>query len=104
MKKLFAFVTVLRRGSVVADPVTWKTRSALVIALSGLIVAAAQAAEAFGYDTGIDADTATAIAGGIAACVGVWSTFATSDKVGILPADPPADPLPALHDDMHHGA
>jgi hypothetical protein len=103
MQKLFAFVTVLRRGSVVADPATWKTRSALVIALSGLIVAAAQAAEAFGHDLGIDADTATALAGGIAAAVGLWSTFATSDKVGMLPAAD-SDPLPPLDDDMHHGA
>ena len=85
MNKLAAFFALARTGSAVTDPALWKNRSALVMALSALIVAAAQVAKAYGYDLGIDNDTATAIAGGIGALVGVWSTYATSDKVG-LPA------------------
>lgn len=58
------------------------------MALSAFIVTAAQVAKGYGYDFGIDNDTASAIAGGIAAVAGLFSTFATSDKVGVLPAKP----------------
>jgi uncharacterized membrane protein len=104
MKKIFAAISVLRRGAVVADPAVWKNRSALVMGLSALFVAVAQAAEALGYEMHLDADAATAIAAGIASLVGVWSTFATSDKVGILPPAPDSNPVPPGDDDMRHGA
>jgi hypothetical protein len=93
MTKLFAFLELARRGSAVTDPALWKNRSALVMALSAFIVAIAQVAKAFGHDIGIDNDTASAIAGGIAAVAGLWSTYATSDKVG-LPPKREADPAP----------
>lgn len=83
MNRLLAFLELFRKGSEVADPALWKNRSALVIALAAVIVAAAQVAKGYGYDLGIDNDTATAIAGGIAAIAGVLSTLTTSKKVGI---------------------
>jgi uncharacterized membrane protein len=91
MNKAFALFDLFRKGSAVADPAVWKNRSALVMALSALIVTAAQVAKGYGYDLGIDNDTASAIAGGIAAAVGLFSTFATSDKVGVLPPKSGAD-------------
>jgi uncharacterized membrane protein len=103
MNKVSALFDLFRRGSAVADPALWKNRSALVMALSALIVAAAQVAKAFGYDFGIDNDTASAIAGGIAAVAGVFSTYATSDKVGVLPAKP-SSPDPAGSDLPNPGA
>lgn len=87
MTNLFSLLDLFRKGTTVADPALWKNRSALVMALSAFIVTAAQVAKGYGYDFGIDHDTASAIAGGIAAVAGLFSTFATSDKVG-LPAKP----------------
>jgi hypothetical protein len=98
MKTIFALLNVFRRGSAVADPAVWKNRSALVMALSALIVALAQAAKGLGHDIGIDNDTASAIAGGIAAIAGLFNNFATSDKVGI-PGLAPVPPEPARSDD-----
>jgi hypothetical protein len=91
MNKLLAFFDLFRKGSEVADPALWKNRSALVIALAAVIVAAAQVAKGYGYDFGIDNDTASAIAGGIAAVAGLLGNFATSRKVGLLPPKPGAD-------------
>ena len=88
MNKFLSLIDVLRKGSAVADPALWKNRSAIVIALAALIMAAAAAAKAFGYDFPIDNETALGLAGGIAAVVGLLGNFATSDKVGILPAKP----------------
>ncbi len=93
MNKLTALLGLFRQGSALSDPAVWKNRSALVMALSGAIVAAAQVSKAFGHDFGIDNDTASAIAGGIAAVAGLFSTYATSDKVGLPPKpETPSDP------------
>lgn len=85
MNKLASLFDVFRKGSAVADPELWKNRTALVVALSALFMAIAQVAKAYGYDLGVDQDTATALGGGVAAVVGLWGTFATSDKVGLPP-------------------
>jgi hypothetical protein len=96
MSKALALLNLFRKGSAVADPALWKNRSALVIALSALIVAVAQVAKGFGHDFGIDNDTASAIAGGIAAIAGLFNNFATSDKVGVpgLASVVPPEPEP----------
>jgi hypothetical protein len=91
MNKLLAFIDLFRKGSEVADPALWKNRAALAMALSAFIVAAAQVAKGFGYDFGIDNDTASAIAGGIAAIAGLLGNFATSKKVGLLAPKPEPD-------------
>lgn len=95
MTKLWMLFSVLRMGRAVADPALWKSRSGLVVGLSALIVALAQVAKVFGFDAGIDNDVATAIAGGIAAIVGLWSNYATSEKVGL---GAPPEPEPNLYD------
>lgn len=99
MKKLISFIDVLRRGAAVSDPALWKNRSGLAIALAGLIAALVQLAKAYGHELPLDEDSITAIAGGLAAAVGLWVTYATSDKVGLPPkrgdvegADPAAPP------------
>jgi hypothetical protein len=99
MNKLFALLGVFRHGNAVADPALWKNRAGMTMALTALITAIVAAAKAFGYELPIDGDTAALIAGGIAAVVGIWANYATSDKVG-LPAKAPAqvDPPAALAD------
>lgn len=89
--KLLNWLEVFRKGSMVADPKVWKDRAGVTMLLAGLIMAAVQLAKAYGYELPVDEETATLIAGGIAAVVGVLSTYATSDKVGILPAKPPVE-------------
>lgn len=86
MNKLAAFFNVLRKGSMVSDPALWKNRSGLAIAIAGLIAALVQLAKAYGHELPLDEDGITAIAGGIAVVVGLLGNYATSDKVGILPA------------------
>lgn len=83
-----AIFDVLRKGSSVADPAAWKTRSAAIVAVSGLIVAVGHALKGTPYDPHIDQTTADSIAGTVAFFVSLFSTYATSDKVGILPAKP----------------
>lgn len=88
MSKLLALLDLFRKGSAVTEPELWKNRAALVMTLSGLIIAINSVARAFGHDLHIDTETATAIAGGVAAVAGVLSTYLTSARVG-LPARPP---------------
>ena len=85
MKKLFAFLEVFRRGAAVSDPALWKNRSGLAIALAGLIAALVQLAKAYGHELPLDEDSILALAGGLATLVGLFVTYATSDKVGVLP-------------------
>lgn len=90
MNKLLAFIEVLRKGSSVADPALWKNRSALAIALAGVLAALVQLAKAYGYELPVPLthDEILAIAGGLATLVGLFVTYGTSDKVGVLPAKP----------------
>lgn len=89
--KLMQWLDVFRKGSMVADPKVWKDRAGVTILLAGLIMAAVQLAKAYGYELPVDDETALALAGGIAAAVGLFSNYATSDKVGVLPAKPPME-------------
>lgn len=107
--KLLKWLDVFRKGSMVADPKVWKDRAGVTILLAGLIMAAVQLAKAYGYELPVDEETALAIAGGVAALVGVLSTYATSDKVGVLPAKPPVEvsagsgPADPASTDVHGG-
>jgi hypothetical protein len=94
MKNLFSLIDVFRKGSAVADVVRAKNWGALGGVLSVLLFSLSQAAKAFGFDIGLTTEQADAIAFGIATVCGVYVTYATSDKVGLLPerkADPAAD-------------
>lgn len=92
MDKLFAFIDLFRKGSAVADPQVWKERSAATIALAGLIAALVQIAKMYGVELPLDHDAILALAGGLATVVGLFCTYATSGKVGVLPPKPDADP------------
>ena len=92
MKKLPAFLEVLRKGVAVADPALWKNvSSATMAAVAGLIVALVKLAKVYGYDLPIDDEAAYALAGGIIVAVGVYFNYATSTTVGVLPAKHPDD-------------
>lgn len=91
MKNLFSFLDIFRKGCSVADVVRAKNWSALGGVLSVLLFAMAQLAKEYGYDLGITPEMAERVAFGIATVAGVFVTYATSDKVGILPAKPGPD-------------
>lgn len=83
MDKILALFTVLRAGESVANPEAWKKGQITVTLLGGFLVAAANAAKAWGYNVPLDMDTANAVATG---ALGVWNiylTLATTKKVGL---------------------
>jgi len=93
--KLLAFLDLFRKGSAVADPATWKNRTALTLALTGLLVALNKLAVSYGYDFGLSDMDVGSVAAAVAVVVGLFGNYATSDKVGVLPPKPEADPAPA---------
>lgn len=88
MNKLLALLDLFRKGSRVADAELWKSRQVSTTMLVVLIIAGVKVASLFGYVLPIDEDSATAIAGGIIAVVNVLLTYATTNKLGVLPAKP----------------
>lgn len=94
MGKVLLFIDLLRKGSSVADPASWKNRTVATLTLVGLLTASNAVAKSYGYDLGLSDVDLNTIAAGVAVVVGMFSTYATSDKVGILPAkaaEPPND-------------
>lgn len=91
MNKLAAFLLVLRRGSVVADPARLKNQGALTAAIAAFIMALVQLAKAYGYELPIDDGKASALAGGIAVLVLMYVNYASSDKVGLPPKREPLE-------------
>jgi hypothetical protein len=85
LKHLINAIDIFRKGSCVADAVKAKNLSALVGATAVLLYSLARIAKDQGYDLGISYEAARDIATGIGAIAGLFVTFATSDKVGILP-------------------
>jgi len=94
MSKLVLFFDLFRKGSAVTDPKLWKDRTALTLALTGVILAIVKVAGGLGYAIPIGETEAASIAAGVAVIVGLFSTYATSDKVGILPAKPVQPEVP----------
>lgn len=92
MGKLLDFLDLFRKGAAVTDPAIWKNRSALTLALTGLILVIVKVAGGMGYAIPIGETEAASIAAGVAVLVGLFSTYATSDKVGILPEKPVVQP------------
>jgi hypothetical protein len=83
IKKAKAAITLLQKGKSVADPAKWKSRQITATALTGVIWAAIQAAEAFGYALPVDEATVDSVAVGILALVNWVLTLSTSEKVGM---------------------
>lgn len=96
MGRLLDFLDLFRKGAAVSEPALWKNRSALVLALTALILTGCRVAGGFGYVLPITETDAASIATAIAVVVGLFSTYTTSDKVGVLPPKLPTDSFPPL--------
>lgn len=88
MGKLLDLLDLFRKGAAVSEPALWKNRSALTLALTALILTGCKVAKGYGYEIPISETDAASIAAGVAIVVGLLSTYATSDKVGLLPPKP----------------
>ena len=86
MGKLFDFLDLFRKGSAVTDPKLWKDRTALTLALTGVILAIVKVAGGLGYAIPISETEAATLAAAVAIAVGLFGNYATSAKVGLLPA------------------
>lgn len=87
IKRAKAAYTLLQKGKAVADPAKWKSHQITATALTGVIWAALQVAEVFGYAIPVDEQTVDSIAVGILALVNWVLTLSTSDKVGLQSGD-----------------
>ena len=96
MGRLLDFLDLFRKGAAVSEPALWKNRSALVMALTALILTGCRVAKGFGYDIPVTETDAATFASAIAVVVGLFSTYATSGKVGVLPPKLPTDSFPPL--------
>lgn len=94
MRKLLDLLDLFRKGAAVSEPALWKNRSALTLALTALILTGCRVAKGYGYEIPISEADAASIAAGVAVIVGLFSTYATSGKVGILPAKPVQPEVP----------
>lgn len=113
MGKLAAAFAALRYGSSLTDPAIWKQRQTRLNALVGLLGALVVLLPVVGVKIEVTSEDVLAIAGGIAAVVGLfvnpYLTTATSDKVGLPAGNPPADRPSAdagsdRPDDLYRGA
>lgn len=92
MNKLTSIFAALRYGSSLTDPVIWKQRQNLTNSLIGLL-----GAVAVFLPIGISSDQVIDIVGGIVALVGVYNVYtttATTDKIGLQPKDTDAGNTP----------
>jgi len=83
IKRARAAYKLLQKGKVVADPAKWKGRQITATALTGVIWASINTAEAFGYAIPIDSETVDAVAVGFLALINWLLTLSTSKKVGL---------------------
>ena len=87
IKRAKAAYTLLQKGKAVADPAKWKSHQITATALTGVIWAALQVAEVFGYAIPVDEQTVDSIAVGTLALVNWLLTLSTSEKVGLQSRD-----------------
>jgi hypothetical protein len=83
IKKIRAGFTLLKLGQSVADPAKWKNRQITATMLTGIIWAAIQLAESFGYGIPVDEATIDSLAIGILAAINWLLTLSTSKTVGL---------------------
>lgn len=101
MHKLLAALAALRHGAILADPAGWKRRQNTVNALVGLLGAVVVLLPLVGVNLDLSHEDIAAIAGGLAAVLGLlngYLTTATTTKLGLPPRRPPAarPPFPDL--------
>ena len=85
MSKILDFLDLFRKGAAVSDPKLWKDRTALTLALTGVILAIVKVAGGLGYAIPISETEAATLAAAVAIAVGLFGNYATSAKVGLLP-------------------
>jgi len=83
IRRLKIAYTLLQKGKAVSDPVKWKSHQITATALTGVIWAALQTSEAFGYAIPVDEQTVDSVAVGFLALVNWLLTLSTSEKVGM---------------------
>lgn len=83
IKRIKAAYTLLKLGQSVSDPAKWKSRQITATMLTGIIWAAIQLAESFGYGVPIDEATIDSLAIGILAAVNWLLTLSTSKTIGL---------------------
>ena len=86
---------VLRAGVELSNAEVWKKRQVLVNALAAFLGALVALAAAFGHPLDIDAEGVNAIAGAVAAVVGLfngWVTVASTRRIGLPPRNDPGAP------------
>lgn len=66
MNKLILFFDLFRKGASVSDPIIWKNRTSLTLALTALILTGCKVAKGFGYDLPISETESASIAAGVA--------------------------------------
>jgi hypothetical protein len=90
MNKLFAFISVLRKGKAVANPSAWKAGQVTGSVVAGLLASIVVLAKAFGYELPLTDEEILAIGSSIVAIVGLFIspalTVATTEKI-CLPAE-----------------
>lgn len=87
------WIDALRVGSMVTQPGAMKNKSILAVIITTGIALGVQIGEKHGIHLDwLDGETAAQLAGVIASLIIMWSTYATSDKVGIFPAKKPPEP------------
>lgn len=92
MNKLINIFAALRYGVSLTDPVIWKQRQNLTNSLIGVL-----GAVVVFLPIGISSDQVIDIVGGIVALVGVYNVYtttATTTKIGLQPKDPDAGNTP----------
>jgi len=82
MSKLGAILTLLQKGSMVADPALWKGRQITATVLTSLLWAGLKLA---GLDEQVGSETVDAIALGIIGVSNVILTITTTTKIGLQP-------------------
>lgn len=89
-------MAALRAGETLADPALWKNRQAAINAVTVAITAGVALANLFGLHIPVNAEWIGDIAYGCVGIVTIYLTYATSSKVGLLPAkESPNAPIPA---------
>ena len=92
MNKWLSIIAVLRQGTMLTNPETWKERQVLINVVAGFLTALYMLARAQGW-IAIEVDNAALLDLGSAAgailytAVNVFFTVATTDKIGLPPAD-----------------
>lgn len=79
-------MAALRAGEALADPALWKHRQAAINAVTVAITAGVALANLFGLHIPVNAEWIGDIAYGCVGIATIYLTYATSAKVGLLPA------------------